>query len=220
MTDITYTQQFYLCAVNSKGKFPWGNEAASRCLLAGATLELLDSGVITLDVEGTLGVACAWGDWTVSRPLGGAAAYEVLTDVAVEPAATGEPGAYLQPLYDTIAGFAKPTGLDGLAQVYLYGLDTDPQALLVQYIGASLWEMECADAVPGDNPAKQRYAPRGDATLTVVGKIRAEVLEADAPAVGPLTLAYLLNRAGIARDCVGKPDAARLKASEPPVLPW
>jgi len=225
MTDLSYTQEFYLCAVNQKGKFPWTNAEASRCLLAGAAMELLESGVVARDAKGRLVIGRAWGDGTVERPLGEAAAGDGLVRPAeaqetayqappepAEPGPAGEPGAYLRPLYEEIAGFPKPKALDGLAEYYLMGLTSKHLARLMQAIGASLWEAECADVIPDDDPARIRYAPRHDATMRVVEKIRSEVLEAGAMPDDMLTLVFLLDRSGIIRDYFSKIDVAALKA--------
>ena len=232
MSDLSYTQEFYLCAVNAKGKFPWTNEEALRCLLAGATMELLESGVIARDAKGKLHAARAWGDDAVAeRLLGDDSPYHdasrtpdplarpagantvddraAYAELAPEPTATGEPGAYLKPLFDAIAGFPKAKGVDGLVEFYLFGVNPKPFARLVQAIGASLWDAECADQVPGDD---QRYAPRRDATMRVIEKIRAEVLEAGSMPDDMVTLVYLLDRANIIRDYFSKIDAAALKA--------
>jgi len=206
MTDLSLTQEYYLCAVNAKGRIPFGqSEVAPVGLLASAVLELLARGLIARDDQDKL---------TISQP--DTTDYTQPLDQPIPAVAGGlvveDSLSYLRPLYDTVASFGKPKTLKGLVDHYVLGLSNKPFNALLAAIGQSLWSAECADLVPTNNPAKQRYAPRRDATTRVIEKIRAEFLEPGPMDDDTICLAALLNTGGLIRSYFSKFEATALKA--------
>ena len=206
MSDLSYTQELYLCAVNEKGKLmTMRRDEASAGLVAGVTMELLELGLVALDDKDKLVVSKSWGaaddqpeeDYPFEEPSG--------------PLAK-EPPSYLRGPYETIAAFKKPSGIDKVAEHYLFGMSGKPFQGLLREVGASLWAVECADEVPGKDGAKKRYAPRREATMRVIEKLRAEFLEAGAMSDETVCLALLLDRSGLIRDYFSKIERATWKA--------
>lgn len=49
MKTLSYTQEYFLCAINKKGNIPALDDTFPVCLVVGALMELLNHGYITRD---------------------------------------------------------------------------------------------------------------------------------------------------------------------------
>jgi hypothetical protein len=136
MNELSYTQEYFLCAVNGKGNIPeLKSPEISACLITGGILELLDRGFIARNEKNKLSARKPWNN---AAP-------------------------YLKPLYDTIAAFKKPKDVISAAEPYLLG-GKSLSGLMTLY-GTSLVAVGCADetVTQGLLKAKTKYVPKPEA---------------------------------------------------------
>jgi hypothetical protein len=187
MNNLSYSQEYFLCAVNGKGNIPeLKSPEISSCLIIGGILELLGKGYITRDEKNRV---------SVQKPL----------DDSVP---------YLEPLYETIASFKKPKDVISAAEPYLFNLSSEkPFNKLLSAYGTSLVAAGCADelAAQGLRKAKTKYAPKPEAVTRIIEKVRAEFLEDGTLTDEIIYLAALLDKSTLIRDYFSKVEAATLK---------
>jgi hypothetical protein len=185
MNDLSYTQEFYLCAVNAKGNIPALDDGSiPACFVAGGIMDLTDRGLIASDEKDRLVIAKPWDD---TLP-------------------------YLKPLYEKIASFEKPKdAADIAAEHYVFG----GKALnaLLSAIGLSLVEAGCADDLTANGLFKEKikYIPKPEAATRVIEKVRAEFLEGGTITDETRNLAALLDRGNLIRNYFSKVETAALK---------
>ena len=91
MTDLSFTQEYFLCAVNSKGALPvLSSDVTASCLVAGGIMELTRHGYIAVDGKKAI---------TIAKPLG-----------------SNLP--YLKPIYDTIESFKKSKKVESVLEAF------------------------------------------------------------------------------------------------------
>lgn len=150
MKNLSYTQEYYLCAVNDKGELK--TDAIHGALFAGAVFELLDNGYIEFAADKRERVV-------VSKPLDDAFAY-------------------LKPLYDFIASQKKPLERTSITDFVFNAkhrnelISTIGSSLVV--LG---YATELPLPPQGLLKSKTRYAPKADVEKPIIEKIRAEIIE-------------------------------------------
>jgi hypothetical protein len=185
MNALSYTQEYFLCAVNEKGNPPALDDTFPACLVAGAVMELLSHGYLTRAEKNKLVVGKVWDD--------------------------GLP--YVRPLYETITSYKKPKDAKGIAEDYLMGLSTKSFNELFAAIGISLVKAECADelTVQGLLKEKIKYVPKAEAVTRIIEKVRAEFLEDGLVTDETLCLTALLDKSALLRNYFSKVEKETLK---------
>lgn len=148
MKDLAITQEYLICAVNSKGKISGFSTEKLVCLIASGLLELQLEDCIKIDKKTV----------TVTNNL---------PDNKI----------YLKPLYDFV-NQSKPIRIEKILEAYTYSLSDTNLYELINSIGASLESLGLIEAtntsIFGN---KKAYIPNANAVHYVVDMIRAEFLE-------------------------------------------
>jgi hypothetical protein len=181
---LSFTQEYYLCAINDKGNLPVLDTEGAICLLAGGIMELTQQGYIEHDDKKRLIIAKPW-------------------DNALP---------YLKPLYDTVASFKKPQRIDGVLGAYETSLQ-EPLPELLSALGTSLVAAGYADELSeqGLLHNKTGYVPKPEARTRIIEKIRAEFLEDGVISDETLCLAALLDGSNLIRRYFSTVEADALK---------
>ncbi|MDR2163519.1 MAG: GPP34 family phosphoprotein [Clostridiales Family XIII bacterium] len=184
MDTLSFTQEYYLCAINDKGNIPALDMEVPVCLLAGGMMELTRQGYVSYDEKKRFVIAKPWDD---ALP-------------------------YLKPLYDKVASFKKPQKIEGVVGAYEVSLQ-EPFPELLAAFGASLTAAGYADQLndQGLLKNKTRYAPKPEAVTRIIEKIRAEFLEDGVISDDTLCLAALLDGSHLIRRYFSKFEADALK---------
>lgn len=129
MQDLSITQEYYICAVNEKGRISDFSTERLVCFVAAGLLDLQLEGCLSLDKKNV----------TVTGPL---------------PAGR----AYLKPLYEFLAekGTMKP---EKVMEAYTYSLSDKHIDALMGSVGTSLEEMGLAQAVKAGSSAARPPSP-------------------------------------------------------------
>ena len=147
MKDLSITQEYLICAVNSKGKISGFGSEKLICLIASGLLELQLEGCIKIDKKKV----------TVMNNL-------------------PEERLYLKPLYDFV-NQQKPVKLEKVLEAYNYSFKDRGYELVnsigASLKDLDLVEVTCA----GIFGNKNAYIPNSNAVHYVVDMIRAEFLE-------------------------------------------
>ena len=147
MKDLSITQEYLICAVNSKGKISGFGSEKLICLIASGLLELQLEGCIKIDKRKV----------TVMNNL-------------------PEERLYLKPLYDFV-NQQKPVKLEKVLEAYNYSFKDRGYELVnsigASLKDLDLVEVTCA----GIFGNKNAYIPNSNAVHYVVDMIRAEFLE-------------------------------------------
>ena len=147
MKDLSITQEYLICAVNSKGKISGFGSEKLICLIASGLLELQLEGCIKIDKKKV----------TVTNNL-------------------PEERLYLKPLYDFV-NQQKPVKLEKVLEAYNYSFKDRGYELVnsigASLKDLDLVEVTCA----GIFGNKNAYIPNSNAVHYVVDMIRAEFLE-------------------------------------------
>jgi hypothetical protein len=185
MNTLSYTQEYFLCAVNDKGKPRALDTSFQPCLLAGGLMELLHHGYITRDEKKRFISGKAWDNRL----------------------------SYVQPLYETIVQSKKPASIDSLAETYALGLSQKSFDELFSAIGASLAASGYADEVTNQGLLKEKtgFVPKAGAVTRIIEKVRAEFLEDGTVTEETLCLALLLDKGELIRDYFSKVEKQTLK---------
>ncbi|MDR2197184.1 MAG: GPP34 family phosphoprotein [Coriobacteriales bacterium] len=184
MKTLSFTQEYYLCAINDRGNLPVLDTEIATCLLAGGIMELTQQGYLSYDEKKRFVVAKPWDD---ALP-------------------------YLKPLYDQVASFKKPQKIDGVVAAYEASLQA-PLPDLLSALGTSLAAAGYAEELneQGLLHNKTRYAPKPEAVTRSIEKIRAEFLEDGTISDETLCLAALLDGSHLIKRYFSKVEAGALK---------
>ena len=185
MSYLSYTQEYFLCAVNNKGEIPvLSSSDIAACLVAGGIMELVSGGFVERDEKKR---------FVIIRPWNGSLAY-------------------LKPLYDTIASAKKNKGA-GVVDSYAFSFTDKPLNELVAALRASLYGMGCLDEIEDQGllKSKTRYIPKPEVVTGIIEKIRAEFLEDGIISEDVLCLAVLLSETSLIRNYFSKVEAASMK---------
>ena len=185
MNTLSYTQKFYLCAINQKGNIPAWSTHVHSGIFAGGLMELITHGYIIFNEKDKL---IAGKEWDNALP-------------------------YLHSLYETIISMKKPQAANRVADIYLMSFGMKHFEELFAAIGDSLAEAGYADEVikEGLLSDKVKYIPKPDSAKPVIKKVREEFLEDDEMDDDTYCLAALLCRSEIIRDYFSKVEADTMK---------
>jgi len=182
MSDLSFTQEYYLCAVNSKGNSPLDGGEFSACLVIGDLMEMLGQGLISKDEKNRFSAARPWDE---SLP-------------------------YAKPLYDAIASSKKPrTASDflfGLSFKELSSLSASIGASLAAAGAADEINNQ------GLFKNKTKYVPKPEAVTRVIEKVRAEFLEEGPLTDETVCLAALLDAGNLIHHYFSKVEARSVKS--------
>jgi len=191
MESLSYTQEFYLCAVNSKGDVPLMRSVEIHSsLFAGGILELLEHGFI--------------GFGRNER------AAEVKNDLIEVAKPLDDAYSYLKPLYDVIATQKKSLSLKNLV---MWEFKPKLYNGLQSAIGSSLVALGLAEELDSQGllKNKQKYVPKPEVAAPIIDKIRAAILEGGDITDETLCLAALLDRGKIIGGYFSKVESDMLK---------
>ena len=186
MKQLSFTQEYFLCAVNSKGDVPvMTSSEIAACLVAGGIMELTEQGLIARDEKKKIAVIAPWDN---ARP-------------------------YLKPLYDTIAANKKSKGVDRIVEPYTFSFSDKHLKALIEALRESLLAADCLDVKEDQGLLKNKtqYVPKPKIVTAVIEKIRAEFLEEGSMAADVVCLAVLLDATNLIRSYFSKVESAAMK---------
>lgn len=189
MQNLTISQQFFLCAVNDKGKMPSTQTDHWVCFVFSAIMDMQLEDCIAID-EGKKATISTKGPLT--SKLG-----------------------HLQPLHDHIAE-KQPLRITKLMEQYAMGLSAKPRTALFDAVGTSLAQQSMASAENSGFLSKSvGYVPTEGAVDQVIDRIRATLLSSNNQAADDDTiiLTALLKHSGLLRKHFSKDERKELKAS-------
>ena len=179
METLSYTQEYFLCAVNSMMNAPFiRNSAFPACLVVGGIKELLDNEYIISVEKGDL-VACK--KWDEGLP-------------------------YLKPLFQTIMTLRRYSDDKGVAGVFASTLSSGRYDDLFNAVGDSLVELRCADETSEHGLNKIKYIPRAETVKSIINKFRAELVRDGTLPEKTICLLALLDKSSLIRDYIGKSE--------------
>ena len=184
MYNLTISQEFFLCALDERGKFSAWDSTGPICLLAGSLLDLVCAQCVNITEKEKV---------EVTAPL---------------PAEFR----HVAPLYDYLQS-KKPMKLADLTLEYTFTFSDKRMNELAAAIGASLVEAGCATAEEGGFfSSKTAYVPTAGAVDYVVQKMRAELLETGPVSQNTVALVSLLNKSGDIKKYFSEYEKAELAA--------
>ena len=182
MRDLSITQEYLICTLNKKGALPSANPKAGICMIIGGLLEMQMEKCISMEDKKVI----------VSAEL-------------------PEHMSYLKPLYDVI-NQKKPMKAQKVVETY-YASFTGKK--LNMLLDALLDELKSADAVEsvktGLLGSKEAFAPKKEAVISVIEKIRAELLEDGDVSEDVIALTVLLDKSGQLKEYFSKYEQKELK---------
>lgn len=148
MRDLAITQEYLVCALNSKGKISGVNVEKSVCLIASGLLELQLEECIKIENKKVT----------------------VINSLPKEKL-------YLKPLYDFV-NKSKPIKLEKILEEYLYSVTDKNLQELINSIGKSLENLGAVKTTAtGILKNKTAYIPNKEVVNYVVDMVRSELLE-------------------------------------------
>ena len=186
MNDLSFTQEYFLCAVNKKGDIPILSSDAICCLVAGGIMELTKHGYIAIDEKKKITISESWDD---RLP-------------------------YLKPLYDTIDSFKKSKKTEAVLEAFALSFTDKKAKELVAAFRTSLIAEDCLDeqSVQGLVKDKIRYIPKSELVTGIINKVRAEFLEEGPIAEDVICLSVLLAEGNLIKNYFSKVETEKMKA--------
>ena len=187
MKKLSFTQEYFLCAVNKKGELPVLNSSSiASCLVAGGIMELTEHGFISKDEKKNIIISKPWNN---SLP-------------------------YLAPIYDTIASYKKPKKVQALLESFALGITDKRLKELVKAIRIPLSEQGCFNevVVEGAKKEKGQYIPKPELVTQIIEKVRAEFLEEGKISEDVLCLSVLLVETNLIKNYFSKVEVNKMKA--------
>ena len=182
MGTLSFTQEFFACAVNEKGKAPFAKQTEVVVgLVMGGILELTSGGYVQADEK---------EKYSPIKPL-------------------DSERTYLQPLYDVIA--TKPMKATKIAEKYMVSNKLFTQffnAVGESLANAACAEKTVNQSILGQ---KIVFIPKSDCTDAIIEKIRAELLESGTVSDDTIILCALLDKSGLIKDYFSKVESDKLK---------
>lgn len=186
MDTLSYTQEYFLCAINNRGIAPYSFDSTfSACLVVGGISELLDYGYIVRTGNGDFAICREWDD--------------------------GLP--YLKPLYDTLMSLRRADDAKGIAGVYLSVLGRKRFDELYSAIGDSLVALGCVDVASKNSGSKNKvkYVPKAEYVKSIIDRVNSDFTDDGTLAEGTLCLSALLDRSMLIKSYFGKVSADIVK---------
>ena len=192
MKDLSLTQEYFICAVNGKGKLSGFNVDRLVCLLASGLLELQLSGCVSIE-EGKKRILSGSGkSVSVTGPL-------------------PEEKVFLRPLYDYLDQ-GKPLKTEKILEDYHYSFSGKRLNALIGSIGESLAREGLAQAAePGLFEGVGRFLPTRDAINRVIDLVRSELLEEGEVTEDIAALVILLEKSGVIREYFSRYEQKEMK---------
>ena len=182
MRDLSITQEYLICTLNKKGALPSANPKAGICMIIGGLLEMQMEKCISMEDKKVI----------VSAEL-------------------PEHMSYLKPLYDVI-NQKKPMKAQKVVETYYASFTSKKLNMLLD---ALLDQLKSADAVEpvktGLLGSKEAFAPKKEAVISVIEKIRAELLEDGDVSEDVIALTVLLDKSGQLKEYFSKYEQKELK---------
>ena len=182
MKNLSYTQEYFLCAVNAKGGLK--TDAIYASLFASAVFELLSGGYIKYVGDNKEWIAA-------DRPL----------DHSLS---------YLKPLYDFIANQKEPLEAMSLPG-FLTNSKLFQELISAVGSSLAALDCAEELPSQGLRKNRTRYAPKAEETKRVIEKIRAEFLEEGTVTDETFCLTALLYHSKIIKDYFSKVESEALK---------
>ncbi len=182
MKDLSFTQEFFLCALKPKGSTTLTNSIeSSTCLLAGTLLELLMGGYIGLDDKN-----------------------RVLAKQALTPEKE-----YLSFIYEFIQN-NKPMKIETVAEKFAFDFKKPDE--LFRFVGQSLVKDDYLAEESGKGLFKNKviFIPNENEVTKVIEKLRAEFLEQGDISDEVVVLGALLNKSGLIKKYFSKYEVQKL----------
>lgn len=182
MNGLSYTQEYLLCALNSKGKIPVMNSShITACIVAGGLLELLQSHAASIGVKKKI---------VIERSL-------------------NENEKHLEPLYNTIKS-GKPMSVNDIAVKYVFASSKRLNEF-IEALSKTMKEGRYVTAGTGGLFHKALLIPNNDEVLKVIEKIRAEFLEEGSIQDETIVLGALLQKSSLIKNYFSKFESRKLK---------
>lgn len=182
MNDLSISQEYFMCAVNEKGKIPGFHTEKLVCLVASGLLELQLENCISIENKKV----------TVIKAL-------------------PESLSHLKPLYDFI-NQGRPVKIDKILEAYNYSVTDKRLTELMNSIGKPLVDMNLAEiSKPGILSSKIGYQPKKEALHSVIGKIRSEMLEEGEVTEDVAALVILLDKSKCLKEYFSKFEQKEMK---------
>lgn len=182
MKELTLTQQYILCTWKQDGKFPVFGREKLVCFSAAGVLELLLAGVLALDGK-------------------------TLTVQSALP----ETRAFLRPVYDLVQA-KQPVKWETVVKYFSASFTGKRIQAWLHLVGDSLAQEGCVQKTTGGFLGRAcLYRPHPAAVDQVVGRIRAELLEAGTLSEEMVALTALLNTSGDLRRYFSDSEKTALK---------
>jgi hypothetical protein len=183
MKALTYTQEFFLCAVSGKGTIPavTGGEAAT-CLVVSGIAELMSKGLVALSDKEKIMVGKEWNN---ELP-------------------------HLKPLYDKIAAVKRSLSIaDFVVGVY----NPKQIHELICAVGTTLVEAGQVDEIVTQARTKKnyKYVPKTTIVKDILERVRAGFLGEGKIDEKTACLTALLDNAGFIREQFNKAEAETVK---------
>lgn len=182
MKDLSFTQEFFLCALKPKGSTTLtGSIESSTCLLAGVLLELLMDGYIAIDDKKKVLIN-----------------QELSSDKM-----------YLASIYEFIQN-NKPMKVETIAEKYAFDFKKPDE--LFRLVGSSLVKGSYASEESGKGLFKNKvgFIPNENEVTKVIEKLRAEFLEQGEISDEVVVLGALLNKSGLIKEYFSKYEVQKL----------
>ncbi len=182
MKNLSFTQEFFLCALKPQGSTTLTNSTeSSTCLLAGGLLELLMDGYISIDDKKKI---------FINKDL-------------------SSDKMYLTPIYELIKN-NKPMKIETIAEKYAFDFKKPDE--LFKSVGYSIVAYGCvvAEGNQGLFKNKVSFLPNENEVTKVVEKLRAELLEEGDVSDESIVLGALLNKSGLIKKYFSKYEMQKL----------
>lgn len=184
MRELSITQEYMLCALNKKGRFPLLSDGIPVCFVAGALLELLGNESVKIQDKKCI----------INKEL-------------------DEAFGYLHPLFSFIER-SKPRTIKDLAGDYVLTLRSKKLNDLIQSVGNSLVQADCVHETKRTGifgGEKAYFVPSVERIEHVVQKVRAELLENGDLSDETVGLVSLLSKSGLLKQYFSKYESKQLK---------
>lgn len=181
MKDLSFTQEFFMCALKAKGTFTNATES-SVCLLAGALLELLMDGYIEIDDQ--------------------------KKKVLVKEVRLPEK-AYLSSIYESIKN-NKPMTMEKIAEKYAFDFKMPDELFLLVGNSLEEYGYVVKETGKGLFKNKVSFIPYQIEVTKIIEKLRAEFLEHGKISDEVVILGALLNKSGLIKKFFSKYEVEKL----------
>jgi hypothetical protein len=183
MKDLTFTQEYLLCALNPKGSIPlMDSNRIITCMVAGGLLELLNAKAVAVEAKKKVAVL---------RKL-------------------NEDEKHLEPLYDAL-NTAKPMTVNDIASKYVFSTSKRINEFMRSLSLPMQAEGLVSAGTGGLFRNKPLFIPDPKAVSGVIEKIRAEFLEDGPIQDETVVLGALLQKSGLIGNYFSKYESDRLK---------